>query len=153
MDFIKPYGIRRFVDTYLYMAQCLNCKEEMLFGVDNVFCAECGHDYSNYIIDLNFVKDKKNVVSITDKKRRKTISKKMALMILESQDYFCAYCDIPIRTIEYHFDHILPLSAGGATNLDNLVACCKECNLLASNKVFKSISLKRDFVLNRKLAR
>ncbi len=37
----------------------------------------------------------------------------------------CAYCDQPGT----HIDHVVPVSQGGPTHPDNLVAACARCNL------------------------
>ena len=44
-------------------------------------------------------------------------------LILRSHP-FCAYCGAPAGTV----DHVVPLARGGTNSLDNLVACCAECN-------------------------
>lgn len=44
----------------------------------------------------------------------------------------CAYCNGPGGTL----DHIIPLSGGGATDVDNLTGCCARCN---SRKGAKSL--------------
>lgn len=41
----------------------------------------------------------------------------------------CHYCGRqtnPFR--DFEIDHVIPLSAGGTDDLDNLVGCCPECN-------------------------
>jgi 5-methylcytosine-specific restriction endonuclease McrA len=51
----------------------------------------------------------------------------------------CVYCGVTANTV----DHVIPISwfkAGKrkkckANHKKNLVACCRECNMLASNKV------------------
>jgi 5-methylcytosine-specific restriction endonuclease McrA len=37
----------------------------------------------------------------------------------------CRYCGVPAT----HVDHVLPISRGGPTHPDNLVAACQRCNL------------------------
>ena len=45
--------------------------------------------------------------------------------------YRCEYCRTPhaITAQTFHADHILPLSRGGQTTLDNLCFACPRCNL------------------------
>lgn len=40
----------------------------------------------------------------------------------------CYFCDRKMNFKDLTMDHIVPLSRGGRSTKDNLVACCKECN-------------------------
>lgn len=40
----------------------------------------------------------------------------------------CAYCAVPLFG-DYHLDHVVPLSRGGADALTNIVLACPSCNL------------------------
>ena len=40
----------------------------------------------------------------------------------------CYYCSKPFKPKELTMDHLVPMSRGGKSTKDNLVACCKECN-------------------------
>lgn len=44
----------------------------------------------------------------------------------------CPYCENEI--IEYHLDHMVPLTRGGEHVKENLTFCCKKCNLSKNNK-------------------
>jgi 5-methylcytosine-specific restriction endonuclease McrA len=50
--------------------------------------------------------------------------------ILQRDKKTCAYCGRSANTV----DHITPKSRGGDESPDNLVACCKRCNMLKGNK-------------------
>lgn len=41
----------------------------------------------------------------------------------------CAYCTDYVPFHKSTFDHVLPKSRGGKTNWDNIVLCCKDCNI------------------------
>lgn len=45
----------------------------------------------------------------------------------------CAYCQRPVSE-EYHWDHVVPLSRGGAHSEGNLVPACPRCNISKNNK-------------------
>ena len=47
--------------------------------------------------------------------------------LLIEQDYHCGYCGITLYG-DGAIDHIIPLSRGGSSDVENLVACCKDCN-------------------------
>ena len=50
--------------------------------------------------------------------------KNQRLRVLKRDGYICAYCGGDATQV----DHIIPRSAGGGHELDNLVACCAPCN-------------------------
>lgn len=50
--------------------------------------------------------------------------------ILRRDGYMCAYCGRRADTV----DHVTPKSKGGSHDPDNLVACCKRCNMLKGNR-------------------
>lgn len=50
--------------------------------------------------------------------------KQQRLIVLRRDSYLCGYCGEPANEV----DHITPRVAGGTDDLDNLVACCRNCN-------------------------
>ena len=48
--------------------------------------------------------------------------------------YTCQYCKTPHTRKELSMDHVIPLSLGGKTKWDNMVAACGPCNTLKGNK-------------------
>jgi 5-methylcytosine-specific restriction endonuclease McrA len=51
--------------------------------------------------------------------------KKLRLRILARDAYTCHYCGDTANEV----DHIVPLKRGGSDDTDNLVACCRSCNI------------------------
>ena len=56
--------------------------------------------------------------------------KDQRVRVLKRDNYTCAYCGLDANQV----DHIIPRSAGGTHDLDNLVACCKQCNTRKGSK-------------------
>lgn len=54
-----------------------------------------------------------------------------------SKDAACSYCGSPLFGNPVHFDHIIPLSRGGAHCVENLCATCPKCNV---SKLAKLVS-------------
>ena len=46
---------------------------------------------------------------------------------LADQPQKCHWCGVPVDD-GYHFDHVMPVSRGGKSALDNLVISCPTCN-------------------------
>lgn len=57
----------------------------------------------------------------------------MRALVLDRDGWQCAYCD----GIAVTMDHILPRSRGGLTELDNLLACCRDCNLSKKDRTLR----------------
>ena len=49
----------------------------------------------------------------------------------------CEYCRMhqSLQGAQFHLEHIVPISRGGATELANLALACPGCNLRKSNRV------------------
>jgi 5-methylcytosine-specific restriction endonuclease McrA len=51
------------------------------------------------------------------------------------QDFRCVYCDVDLLASYDNYrswvcDHIVPLSAGGDGSWENIVVCCRTCNVI-----------------------
>lgn len=70
------------------------------------------------------------------KKKREYIPRPLRRAVIERDRDTCRYCGGPAswRKSGAHIDHIVPLSEGGATTIDNLVTACCHCNMQKSNK-------------------
>ena len=49
--------------------------------------------------------------------------------------YTCQYCNTPYSKQSLSLDHVIPLSKGGKTNWENIVAACQKCNTQKGNKM------------------
>jgi 5-methylcytosine-specific restriction endonuclease McrA len=77
------------------------------------------------------------------------ISTARILRILDRDYWHCAYCGGRATEV----DHVIPFTYCRDDSDTNLVAACKLCNSLASDRVFDTIEDKRKFVLARRAAR
>jgi len=46
----------------------------------------------------------------------------------------CAYCGLGLDPMNWHLDHVVPVSRGGGHTRDNVVASCPRCNLSKYDK-------------------
>ena len=60
--------------------------------------------------------------------------------ILARDNYTCQYCGVKGR--ELTIDHVVPRWVGGGHSWDNLVACCRRCNLKKGDKTPQQASMK-----------
>ena len=56
----------------------------------------------------------------------------LRLVVFERDGWTCVYCGK--RTWEPTCDHVVPVSRGGSSTLDNLVTACLACNLAKATK-------------------
>ncbi|GGF30129.1 hypothetical protein GCM10010922_01330 [Microbacterium sorbitolivorans] len=59
----------------------------------------------------------------------------LRLTVLDRDGWQCAYCHKHLEGSDATADHIIPKDAGGADELDNLVAACRRCNGIKSNQI------------------
>ena len=74
------------------------------------------------------------VMMLRDYQRRRPKPRfsKQNLMIRDL--YTCQYCNTPYTKSNLTLDHVKPISLGGKTNWENIVAACGPCNARKSNK-------------------
>jgi len=87
------------------------------------------------------------LVSGSRRRRGGGISKAIVQMLMEMTGGGCAYCFMSVRGIQYHVEHITPLSVGGTNAIGNLTISCPDCNKCAGSKVFSSLEAKRNYII------
>ena len=94
-------------------------------------------DFANTLLKIFFKSYSKKIpqISVTDVSRSKRASaptKSLKAQILSNSNYKCNLCK---RSLEiWHCDHIIPISVGGETSLNNLQALCPLCHAKKSEK-------------------
>lgn len=53
--------------------------------------------------------------------------------LLHNLSWCCFWCKQPV--VQYHIDHIVPLSRGGSNAASNITIACPQCNLRKRNKL------------------
>jgi hypothetical protein len=59
---------------------------------------------------------------------RTTISKKLRFEVFKRDSFTCQYCGQQAPNVILHLDHIVPIAAGGSTDILNLRTACVACN-------------------------
>jgi hypothetical protein len=60
--------------------------------------------------------------------------------VFKRDGYRCVECGAAKAETSLHVDHRIPVSRGGADELDNLQTLCRNCNLAKSNKIYCDVS-------------
>lgn len=74
-----------------------------------------------------------------EKSRRRMAMKKFADTILARDGYVCHICSQPVARENLVFDHIIPVSRGGSTTLDNLKVSHVVCNARKGTKLMHEL--------------
>lgn len=61
--------------------------------------------------------------------KRKSTGKRLRFKVFERDGFTCQYCGKKPPEVLLHIDHIYPVAKGGATEIDNLITACADCNL------------------------
>ena len=92
-------------------------------------------DYWNSIL-IQYVKIVMKRFKPEKKYRRKGLSGKLKLDVMERDDYKCQICGATVEDgVKLHIDHIIPVSKGGADDIDNLQVLCHKCNLAKKDRM------------------
>lgn len=66
---------------------------------------------------------------------RRGVSSKLRFFVLQRDGFACRYCGRKAPDVELQVDHVHPVSAGGESDVSNLVTACVECNAGKTDRV------------------
>lgn len=71
-----------------------------------------------------------------------TVSPDVAQFVHERARKRCEYCKMhqSLQGATFHIEHVIPVSRGGESDVQNLALACPSCNLHKSNRVSASLS-------------
>jgi hypothetical protein len=101
------------------------------FEPEDVNCRLCGHTCPVFLI--------KGLASETKEERRqgRYIPRDVMLKVVRRDNHICQECFQYVNDNEIEFDHIIPYSKGGPTNVENIRLLCRKCNRKKSNSLDK----------------
>ncbi|HET6144511.1 MAG TPA: HNH endonuclease signature motif containing protein [Candidatus Acidoferrales bacterium] len=85
----------------------------------------------------------------------KPVTRRYGLQILERDQFRCRYCGLDGRAsfenaLVMGVDFVLARARKGKNEADNLVACCRPCNVIKGRGLFGSFEEAKSFVLARR---
>lgn len=69
-------------------------------------------------------------------KERAKVTKDVKMTIYKAYNGKCCRCGKELETWEMTIDHILPISRGGTSDIDNLQLMCKSCNSKKGTRIY-----------------
>ena len=137
------YGRTRIIQTY-----CEKC-ENWEF-TEKHFCSSCGSPY-----DSGLAEECKPEYRLPVSDWRSKVRASVRSAVYERDDFICQYCarrcydSWVTDPRQLTLDHAISWTAGGGNLEENLITCCRECNLIKGNKVFGSIEAARDYIRSK----
>ena len=83
---------------------------------------------------------------------RDQVPEKLRDRVYQRDEYICQYCGIHcyesyvVDSRSVTIDHALPVSAGGRNTYENLITCCRECNIHKNDKIFQTFEEAREYI-------
>lgn len=92
------------------------------FQNDELICRIYGHLCPVFLTAEPFTETKE------PRQMGRQIPREVILAVIKRDGYFCRICRKNLTEDEVVFDHIIPFSKGGSTDVNNLRILCTECN-------------------------
>jgi 5-methylcytosine-specific restriction endonuclease McrA len=133
-----------FGKTKTLQIECPNCKTWQFLSNK---CCEC---YSKLSDILDEEKRPEYRSEVDTKRCNVSLGRKRK--VYKRDDYTCQYCGVYCfdswvnNPKALTIDHCMPITGGGSSNIDNLVTCCRECNITKSNKRFSTFEEAREYI-------
>lgn len=124
IDFKTVY-FPKYIFNYVSSGGNASMQCEVLIDIDNL------NKFVNYLSEN--IKFKKSV-----KGQRALMTSSLRKQILEHDGYVCKYCGASLQkepNLLLEVDHIIPVSKGGMTTVDNLQTLCWRCNRKKGAKI------------------
>ena len=85
----------------------------------------------------------------------KPVTKKEGLQILERDQYRCQYCGLDglasfENSLAMSVDFVVPRARKGKKDPRNLVACCRDCNMIKGTRIYRSFDEAKAYVLKQR---
>lgn len=96
------------------------------------FISDFNEIYNRY----NEMKNNGKIMKINSEIERSKINSSIRYDVLKRDNYRCKICGRGSKDgVKLHVDHIIPVSKGGKTEMNNLQTLCSDCNIGKSNKI------------------
>lgn len=102
---------------------------------NNSYCKKDNYDY-NKVLEIYQKWQGNKKFRISSLIERSKMSDSIRYDVLKRDNYKCRICGASAEDgAKLHVDHIIPVSKGGKTELNNLQTLCERCNMGKSNKL------------------
>ena len=104
------------------------------FDPEEIGCQIFGHVCPVFINQSGATETK------AERKQGRYLPREIMLKVVRRDNQICQKCYKNVRDDEIEFDHIIPLSKGGPTTVENIRLLCRNCNRNKSDSVDEMIN-------------
>lgn len=93
-------------------------------------------EFSNIINEYLELKKNDRLFEIISRVERSKMSESLRYDVFKRDNFKCSICGMSAKDgVKLQVDHIIPISKGGKTEIENLQTLCSRCNIGKSNKL------------------
>lgn len=93
-------------------------------------------EFSNIINEYLVLKKNDRLFEIISRVERSKMSESLRYDVFKRDNFKCSICGLSAKDgVKLQVDHIIPISKGGKTEIENLQTLCSRCNIGKSNKL------------------
>ena len=134
---LKKYYLKKLLNKIKLKPKInFSLKIKVIYKNYNVYSIYTYDELLLLVKKLKDVKLRKELKRKFMKQERSKMSNSLRYDVLKRDNFKCCVCGYgSLDNVKLHVDHIIPVSRGGKTKLDNLQTLCDRCNLGKSDKV------------------
>jgi len=99
------------------------------FNPDDTTCKMFGHVCPIFITQDSYTETK------DERRKGRYIPRDVMFKVINRNNQICQVCKKNVLFDEVEFDHIIPVSKGGPSTVDNIRLLCRNCNRKKSNSL------------------
>lgn len=124
------------IDTEFNVVIYINYQSKKGLVKDKKYKKYSDKDFSNIIREYLELKKNNKLSEIISRIERSKMSESLRYDVFKRDNFKCSICGMSAKDgVKLQVDHIIPISKGGKTEMDNLQTLCSRCNIGKSNKV------------------
>lgn len=126
------------IHAYAQQLDCLNPESNQYvsqFEPVDVACRIFGHTCPVFFAQSGATETKEG------RQEGRHIPRSIMFKVVRRDNHICQLCSEHVRDDEIEFDHIIPVSKGGAATVNNLQLLCRSCNRKKSNSLSELLNI------------
>lgn len=124
------------IDTNFNVVIYINYQSKKGFVKEKKYKKYNDKEFSNIINEYLVLKKNDRLFEIISRVERSKMSESLRYDVFKRDNFKCSICGMSAKDgVKLQVDHIIPISKGGKTEIENLQTLCSRCNIGKSNKL------------------